>query len=206
MSKTLRYAVTALLAGLTLLLGAPAASAHGGAIELEVVGNGADNVNVLVTWKKDHHPVTATVIATLTAKSADGRTFGPVTLRSSPEGQNLYNAAEPLPSGEWRVTVKATEPSKARKTVTVTAKDAAVVAEQAAAAASQDGAAAPAQDGAAPGRNDATAPREDGAAAAGAAQEDGTPIGTLLIVGVATLAVAAGVVTWMRLGRRGGPV
>jgi hypothetical protein len=192
-SKTFRYAVTALLAGLTLLLGAPAASAHGGAIELEVTGDGADNVNVLVTWKKDRHPVTETVIGTLTAKSEDGRSYGPVKLRSSPEGQNLYHAAEPLPTGEWKVTVKVSEPSKARKTFTATAKDPAVVA--AAATSPQDGPAAPAQ-------GDATAPGKDGAAASGqkdavasGAAEDGGPLGTLLIIGVATLAHAVGVVT-----------
>ncbi|WP_169950675.1 hypothetical protein [Microbispora sp. H11081] len=121
MTKALKYVLTALLAGIALTLGAPAASAHGGAIKLEVTGDGDHNVNVVATWKKDGHPVTETVIATLTATSADGRTFGPVPLMSAPEGQSLYHSAEPLPSGEWKVTVKATEPAKASKTVTVKA-------------------------------------------------------------------------------------
>lgn len=203
MSKTLRYAVTALLAGLTLLLGAPAASAYSGAIELEVTGDGADNVNVLVTWKKDDRPVTEIVAGTLTAKSKDGRSYGPVELRSSPEGQNLYHAAEALPTGEWKVTVKVSKPAKARKTFTAIAKDPAVVA--AAATSPQDGAAAPAQgDAATPGKDGTAASGQKDASASGAA-EDGGPLGTLLIIGVATLALAIGVVTWMRLGRRDGP-
>ncbi|GAB3158857.1 hypothetical protein [Microbispora hainanensis] len=121
MKKALTYVLTVLLAGLVLMLGAPAASAHGGAIKLEVTGDGADNVNVLATYKKDDHPVTEIVEATLTATSADGRSFGPVPLRSAPEGQNLYHSAEPLPSGEWEVTVTATEPSKAKVKVKVKA-------------------------------------------------------------------------------------
>ncbi|WP_169984571.1 hypothetical protein [Microbispora sp. H10836] len=121
MTKALKYVFAVLLAGLALTLGAPAASAHGGPIKLEVIGDGDHNVNVLVTYKEDKHPVTEIVEATLTATATDGRTFGPVPLRSAPEGQNVYRAAEPLPSGEWKVTVKATEPAKASKTVTVKA-------------------------------------------------------------------------------------
>ncbi|MEU7916694.1 hypothetical protein [Microbispora bryophytorum] len=121
MNKTLKYVLTVLTAGLVLMLGAPAAFAHSGPIKLEVTGDGADNVNVLVTYKKDGHPVTEILNATLAATSSDGRSFGPVPLRSAPEGQNLYHAAEPLPNGEWRVTVTATEPSKAHTTVTVQA-------------------------------------------------------------------------------------
>ncbi|GAB3893032.1 hypothetical protein GCM10027612_41890 [Microbispora bryophytorum subsp. camponoti] len=76
---------------------------------------------MLVTYKKDGHPVTEILNATLAATSSDGRSFGPVPLRSAPEGQNLYHAAEPLPNGDWKVTVTATEPSKAHATVTVKA-------------------------------------------------------------------------------------
>ncbi|GLW26316.1 hypothetical protein Mame01_63580 [Microbispora amethystogenes] len=123
MNKTLRHAVTLLLAGLVLVLGASAAAADNGPIKLEVVGDGGHNVNVLATWKKNGQPVEEVVEATLTATSADGRSFGPVELRSASEGQNVYQPAEPLPNGEWNVTVTATKPSKARATTKVTAKD-----------------------------------------------------------------------------------
>ncbi|GAA3415774.1 hypothetical protein [Streptosporangium vulgare] len=139
-NKAQRYAATVLLAGLGLLLGAPAASAAPAAltapasvapasaapkspIALEVAGDGGRNVNVLFTWKKDGRPVTDIVAATLLAKAADGRTFGPIPLKSAPEGQNLYNASEPLPAGEWKVTVTATKPAEARKSATVKAQD-----------------------------------------------------------------------------------
>ncbi|GGL12292.1 hypothetical protein Sme01_68920 [Sphaerisporangium melleum] len=186
MNKTLGYVMTVLLAGLVLLLGAPAASAHEGAIKLQVTGDGAQNVNVLVTYKKDGHPVTASVAATLTATSADGRTFGPVTLKSAPEGQNLYHLAEPLPSGEWEVTVNATAPAKAHKTVKVTAQDPAALAQQAATA---------------PAPLNNAAPRGLNNAAAGSETGGDSPIGTLLIIGLITLAAAIGVVAWMRLTR-----
>ncbi|MEU8385317.1 hypothetical protein [Streptosporangium sp. NPDC048865] len=126
-NKVLRYAAAVLLAGLGLLLGAPAASAVSAVsdspIALEVAGDGGRNVNVLFTWKKDGRPVTDIVAATLLAKAADGRTFGPIPLKSAPEGQNLYNASEPLPAGEWKVTVTATKPVEARKSATVKAQD-----------------------------------------------------------------------------------
>ncbi|WP_345519732.1 hypothetical protein [Streptomyces yanii] len=121
---TLRYAATTVLfAGLVLLLGAPAASAHGGPIKLEVIGDGSHDINVLVTWKKDGDPVSDLVEATLVATSTDGRSFGPVRLNSAPEGQNLYHSAQPLPSGQWRVTVTTTKPARAQATANVTARD-----------------------------------------------------------------------------------
>lgn len=190
MNKAPAYLLTVLLAGLVLVLGAPAASAHGGPIKLEVTGDGADNVNVLVTYKKDGHPVTEIVEATLTATSADGRSFGPVPLRSAPEGQNLYHAAEPLPSGEWKVTVKATEPSKAKATVKVKAG---VVA------------AAPVAT-TAPGPVQATAPaqahaHDKAAATATVADEDGA-MGMPLKIGIIVLAALAALAAWIGLARR----
>ncbi|GLX95397.1 hypothetical protein GT755_19365 [Herbidospora sp. NEAU-GS84] len=129
MNKALRYALAVVLAGLGLLLGAQQAmAAADGPIKLEVAGDGGRNVNVLVTWKKDGTPVTDVVAATLFAESADGsRTFGPVPLMSAPEGQNLYNPSEPLPDGEWKVTVKATKPSKAQASIKVTSGEVANV-------------------------------------------------------------------------------
>ncbi|MFE7710195.1 hypothetical protein ACFU6I_31410 [Streptomyces sp. NPDC057486] len=108
---------------LALLLGAPAASAHGGPIVLEVVGDGSHGVNVVATWKKDRHPVRDIVIGTVVATSTDSRSFGPLQLVSAPEGQNLYRIAQPLPTGTWRVTVTTTEPAETQKTVNVVARD-----------------------------------------------------------------------------------
>ncbi|MER6830592.1 hypothetical protein ABT352_31695 [Streptosporangium sp. NPDC000563] len=124
MNKALRYAAAIMLAGLGLLLGAPAASAAPKSpLKLEVVGDGGRNVNVLVTWKKDSRPVTEIVAATLLATAPDGRTFGPIPLKSAPEGQNLYNAAEPLPVGEWKVAVTVTKPAKVSKSASVKVQD-----------------------------------------------------------------------------------
>ncbi|MFI6317470.1 hypothetical protein ACIBG8_08115 [Nonomuraea sp. NPDC050556] len=188
MNKAAAHVVTVLLAGLALVLGAPAASAHGGPIELEVTGDGADNVNVLVTYKKDGHPVTEIVEATLTATSADGRSFGPVPLRSAPEGQNLYRAAEPLPSGEWRVTVKATEPAKAKKTVKVTAGEIA-------------SAPAPTQT---PTPTQAQAPTKaptSGKAAAAVVDDPGAT-GAPLKIGIIVFVALAALTAWIALARR----
>lgn len=181
MNKALTYVVTVLLTGLALMLGAPAASAHGGAIKLELTGDGADNVNVLVTYKKDGHPVTEIVEATLTATSADGRSFGPVELRSAPEGQNVYHSAEPLPSGEWRVTVTATEPSKAKTTVKVKAGTV---------AAAPVAATAPAQD-------QATAPAPNKAAAKATGVDDEGETGMPLKIGLIILAALAALALWI---------
>ncbi|WP_204045894.1 hypothetical protein [Acrocarpospora phusangensis] len=177
MNKALRYAMTALLAGLVLLIGAPAASAQEGPIELEVVGDGAHNVNVLVTWKKDDNPVTEILAATLTATSADGRSFGPVPLKSSPEGQNLYHSAEPLPTGEWEVTVKATKPAKAEKKAKVVAQEIVLPADPAS--------------GTQPLRTVA------------ASDEDGS--GTLITIGIIALAVVAASAIVVTLARRSRP-
>ncbi|MEV4018265.1 hypothetical protein AB0J35_47990 [Nonomuraea angiospora] len=186
MNKATAHVLTVLLAGLMLVLGAPAASAHGGPIELEVTGDGADNVNVLVTYKKDGHPVTEIVEATLKATSADGRSFGPVPLRSAPEGQNLYHSAEPLPSGEWRVTVTAAEPSKAKATVKVKAG---VVAASPVAAT-------------APATGQATAPARNKAAAPATVMDDQGAMGTPLKIGIIVLVALVALAAWIALAWR----
>ncbi|MFG6201290.1 hypothetical protein [Nonomuraea sp. JJY05] len=189
-AHVLTVLLTVLLAGLTLVLGAPAASAHGGPIELEVTGDGADNVNVLVTYRKDGHPVTEIVEATLKATSADGRSFGPVPLRSAPEGQNLYHSAKPLPSGEWRVTVTATEPSKAKATVKV--KAGVVAASPVAATAPATGqATAP-----------ATAPARNKAAAPATVKDDQGAMGTPLKIGIIVLVAFVALAAWVALAWR----
>ncbi|MGW2206901.1 hypothetical protein [Streptomyces sp. NPDC001774] len=165
-----------LLALIALLLSAPAASAHNGPISLEVAGDGAHGVNVLVTWKEDRHPVRDNVIGTVTATSTGGRSFGPVKLISASEGQNLYRAAQPLPTGKWRVTVVTAEPVKAEKTVDVTARDVP-----------------------APTPSQAAAPAPSQAAAT----EPGTPAGPSLATAVAiTGGIAATVVAGAMVGRR----
>ncbi|MEV5499080.1 hypothetical protein AB0M50_27120 [Nonomuraea fuscirosea] len=210
MKKASAYILTVLLSWAGLVLGAPAAHAHGGPIKLEVTGDGADNVNVLVTYKKDGHPVTEIVAATLTATSSDGRAFGPVPLRSAGEGQNLYRSAEPLPSGEWRVTVRATEPAKAKKTVKVKAG---VVAAPVAATAAPGPTAAPAPGAttapapgttAAPAPGQASAPahlHEAAAGAAGRTDGDGA-MGSVLRIGVIALAALAALAAWLVLAHR----
>lgn len=209
MKKASAYVLTVLLSWAGLVLGAPAAHAHGGPIKLEVTGDGADNVNVLVTYKKDGHPVTEIVVATLTATSSDGRAFGPVPLRSAGEGQNLYRSAEPLPSGEWRVTVRATEPAKAKKTVKV--KAGVVAAPVAATAAPGPTAPAPGPTTspapgttAAPAPGQASAPahlHEAAAGAAGKTDGDGA-MGSVLRIGVIVLAALAALAAWLFLAHR----
>ncbi|MEV5559347.1 hypothetical protein AB0L44_37295 [Nonomuraea wenchangensis] len=210
MKKASAYVLTLLLSWAGLVLGAPAAHAHGGPIKLEVTGDGADNVNVLVTYEKDGHPVTEIVAATLTATSSDGRAFGPVPLRSAGEGQNLYRSAEPLPSGEWRVTVRATEPAKAKKTVKVKAG---VVGAPVAATSAPGPTAAPAPGSttapapgttAAPAPGQASAPthlHEAAADAAGKTDGDGA-MGSVLRIGVIVLAALAALAAWLVLAHR----
>ena len=193
MNKAPHYVMTLLLAGLVLMLGAPAASAHGGPMKLEVTGDGADNVNVLATWKEDDHPVEEVVTATLVATSADGRSFGPVPLMSAPEGQNLYHAAEPLPAGEWKVTVTATKPSKASKTVKMKAGAIATAAQAAATGPDQAAATAPITDDAAAGR-----------ATAASAQDTDDSAGMPLKIGIIAFVVALAVAAWIVLARRKG--
>ncbi|MGW2151593.1 hypothetical protein ACWCOT_45350 [Nonomuraea bangladeshensis] len=227
MKKASAYVLALLLSWAGLVLGAPAAHAHGGPIKLEVTGDGADNVNVLVTYEKDGHPVTEIVAATLTATSSDGRAFGPVPLRSAGEGQNLYRSAEPLPSGEWRVTVRATEPAKAKKTVKV--KAGVVAAPVAATTPAPGPTAAPAPGSttapapgsttapapgttaapapgttAAPAPGQASAPahlHEAAAGAAGKTDGDGA-MGSVLRIGVIVLAALAALAAWLVLAHR----
>ncbi|WP_214316910.1 hypothetical protein [Nonomuraea sediminis] len=188
MKLTLRNTAAAvLLAVLGLLLGAPAASAHGGPIVLEVSGDGGHGVNVVVTWKKDRHPVRDTVIGTVSATSSDGRSFGPVKLVSAPEGQNLYRSAQPLPTGEWHVTVTAAEPSEAKETVDVIARDIAAPEQSQAAEAPQQLAGAPVR-------------------AVAATDSGGLSLTTVFVIalGIAAAAVA-GVVAGRQLLRRKQP-
>jgi hypothetical protein len=97
------------------------ARAHGGPIALEVQGDGGQGVTTTVSYVRDHHPVSVQVDLSFTAVSDKGRTVGPFPLVAANEGQSFYVSKEPLPVGRWTVTVSATHPSPATKTVAVTA-------------------------------------------------------------------------------------
>jgi hypothetical protein len=97
------------------------ASAHGGPIALDVRGDGGQGVTVTVSDARDHHPVETQVDLSFTAVNAQGRTVGPVALVASNEGRGFYVSEEPLPVGRWTVTVTATRPSPATKTVSISA-------------------------------------------------------------------------------------
>lgn len=112
-----------------VLLGAAPAWAHGGPIELDVRGDGGQGVTASVRYVRDHHSVPGEVRMTYTAVSTDGKVVGPVTMRASAEGQSFYQAKDPLPLGDWTVTVTATHPSTATKTVSVTSAELPPVAE-----------------------------------------------------------------------------
>ncbi|GAB3881739.1 hypothetical protein ACFQ1S_09555 [Kibdelosporangium lantanae] len=117
MTRRLVFVLTALL----VLLAAPA-YAHGGPIKLEVQGDGGQGVTATVTYQNDGHYVTGQVDMTVTAVAQDGHRFGPVKMVASAEGQSFYVSDQPLPVGAWTVTVSATQPSAAQKTVSVTSK------------------------------------------------------------------------------------
>ncbi|MBP2325018.1 putative phage tail protein [Kibdelosporangium banguiense] len=112
-----RIAVLVIMA--TVLMAGPA-FAHGGPIKLEVQGDGGQGVNATVIYQNDGHMVTDEVVLSYTAISADGRTAGPVRMIASSEGQAFYTSQQPLPTGNWTVTVTATRPSAAQKTVAIT--------------------------------------------------------------------------------------
>jgi hypothetical protein len=107
---------------LAVLLSGGVAYAHGGPIKLDAHGDGGQGVNVTVTYKNDGHMVPDEVHMTYTAISSDKQTIGPVKMVASAEGQSFYTSAEPLPVGNWTVTVTATHPSPAQQTIAVTSK------------------------------------------------------------------------------------
>jgi hypothetical protein len=110
--------ITAVVAA--VLLGAAPAWAHGGPIALDVHSDGGQGITATVTYAKDGHYVTEEVAMTYTAISDKGRTIGPLPLRASAEGQSFYVSKDKLPLGKWTVTVTATHPSAASKTISLT--------------------------------------------------------------------------------------
>lgn len=114
-----------LAAGLIVmtLLGAAPAWAHGGPIAIDVHGDGGQGITATVVYARDGHAVTEQVDMTYTAVSAGGKTIGPFPLTASAEGQSFYVSKNPLPLGDWTVTVTATHPSQATKAVSVTSAE-----------------------------------------------------------------------------------
>jgi hypothetical protein len=104
-----------------LLLSAGPAWAHGGPIQLDVRSDGGQGVTATVTYVRDGHAVPDEVRMTYTAVSTDGKTIGPVQMRASAEGQAFYQGRDPLPVGDWTVTMTATKPSSATRTVSIQA-------------------------------------------------------------------------------------
>jgi hypothetical protein len=104
----------------TILLGTTPAWAHGGPIAIDVRGDGGQGITATVTYVRDGHYVTGQVDLTYTAVSAAGKTVGPLPLTASAEGQSFYVSKDRLPLGDWTVTVSATHPSPATKTISVT--------------------------------------------------------------------------------------
>jgi len=112
-----------LLAVALVVLGATPAWAHGGPIAIDVRGDGGQGITATVVYERDGHAVTEQVDLTYTAVSANGKTVGPYPLTASAEGQSFYVSRNPLPLGDWTVTVTATHPSTASKTVPVTSAE-----------------------------------------------------------------------------------
>jgi hypothetical protein len=104
------------------LPGAPAA-ADSGPLTLQVTGDGAHGVNVVVSWERTGKPVLEPVEMTFTAIATGGQKFGPVQFVSSGEGQAFYESARGLPSGTWRVMVTATKPRAAQASVTIESRE-----------------------------------------------------------------------------------
>lgn len=117
----IRRVTGVLVTGILLFLGVSGTAwAHGGPIQLDVRGDGGQNITASVTYVRDGHAVREEVVLTYTAVSTEGRTVGPAPMVASAEGQAFYQSRQPLPLGDWTVTVTAAHPSTATKTINVT--------------------------------------------------------------------------------------
>jgi hypothetical protein len=120
----IRRALTLVVAVVAaVLLGASPAWAHGGPIELDVRSDGGQGITATAIYLRDHHFVELEVKMTYTAVNKDGKTIGPLPLKASAEGQSFYVSKDPLPTGEWTVTVTSSSPSAAQKTISVRSKE-----------------------------------------------------------------------------------
>lgn len=115
-----RFMLLAATVVAAFLLGTTPAWAHGGPIEIAAQSDGGQGITATVSYTQDHHPVSDEVVMTYTAISDKGKTIGPLPLKASAEGQSFYVSKNPLPLGKWTVTITATQPSAASKTISLT--------------------------------------------------------------------------------------
>lgn len=105
--------LSSVLATVLLLAGGLSAQAHSGPYELSINTDGAGGVSVSGKYAADGHIVEALMDVVVTAKSKDGKSVGPIELKSSAEGRGIWISAEPFMSdGEWTVTAATTTPQK----------------------------------------------------------------------------------------------
>jgi len=115
-----RILMLAVTVAAAFLLGTTPAWAHGGPIAIDAHSDGGQGITATVTYAKDGHYVAEEVVMTYTAISDKGRTIGPLPLKASAEGQSFYVSKDKLPLGKWTVTITATHPSAASKTISLT--------------------------------------------------------------------------------------
>ena len=120
--RLLRPVLAALAAALVTLVPGPPALAHGGAITLDVAGDGAGGVTVRAVYEDDQHPVEEGLRLVLTATGEGGRAAGPIQLNPAAEGRGFYTSGAVLSPGRWTVTVAAPAPNAAKATATVDAR------------------------------------------------------------------------------------
>ena len=90
--RLLRPVLAALAAALVTLVPGPPALAHGGAITLDVAGDGAGGVTVRAVYEDDQHPVEEGLRLVLTATGEGGRAAGPIQLNPAAEGRGFYTS------------------------------------------------------------------------------------------------------------------
>ncbi|GAA0810211.1 hypothetical protein [Spirilliplanes yamanashiensis] len=182
----MRRVIAVLLAVVAGALAVPApAAAHAG-LALVVNDDGRGSVSVEVTWE-DGHPVTEPIAGTLFAVSGAGAQVGPAPLRRLP-GTSTLVYGDTLRPGAWQVTVDVAAPGIGHCVASVTAAAAAAGAQPGTTRCAPSPAPAPAVAG---------GPAGPAAGAGG----DGPPVGLIVLLGAAGVAVAGAAVWWARARR-----